>query len=138
MSPMHVAVAAAERLARDLDAGLVDRGDVVGMAVAVEHDARSAERVGEDAVGPGLGVAALDRQHALGVRQVPRLAAVALLEPGDHELRAHRAVAEQRPFLERCRADVIVRVLRSSCSCQREVDRFEHQAPLVLPAAGSQ
>jgi hypothetical protein len=24
-----------------------------------------------------------------------------LLEPGEHELRAHRAVAEQRPFLDR-------------------------------------
>ena len=44
----------------------------------------------------GLGVAALDAEHALGVREVPLLAAVALLEPGDHELRAHRAVAEQR------------------------------------------
>jgi hypothetical protein len=39
-----------------------------------------------------------DRQHALGMGQVPRLAAVALLESRDHQLRAHRAVAEQRPF----------------------------------------
>ncbi len=94
----HPAFPAAERGARDLDAGPVDRGDVVGMPVAIEHDARAAERVGDDAVRAGLGVAPLDRQHALGVGQVPGLAAIALLEPGDHELRAHRAVAEQRPF----------------------------------------
>ena len=36
----HVAVAAAERLARDLDRRRVDRGHVVGVAVAVQHDPR--------------------------------------------------------------------------------------------------
>ena len=70
-----VAVASAERLARDRHAGLVDRDDVVGVAVTVEHDADAAERVGQDAVGSGLGVAALDGQHPLGMRQVPRFAA---------------------------------------------------------------
>ena len=65
----------------------------------------AAERVGQDAVRARLGVAALDGQHPLGMRQVPRLAAVSLLEPGDHELRAHGAVAEQRPFQERVAAE---------------------------------
>ena len=49
------------------DGGLVDLDDVVGLAVAVEHDAAAAEGVGEDAVGAGLGVAALDAEHALGM-----------------------------------------------------------------------
>ena len=90
----------AERLADDLDGGPIDLDDLVGVAVPVEHDARAAERVGENAIGAGLGVAALDRQHPLRVRQVPCLAAVALLKPGEHELRAHRAVAEQRTLAD--------------------------------------
>ena len=69
--------------------------------MAVEHDAAAAEGVGEEAVGAGLGVSALDGEHPLGMREVPRLAAVALFEPGEHQLRAHRAVAEQRPFSDR-------------------------------------
>ena len=94
----HPPVPAAERRPRDFHARPIDGGDVVGMSVAVEHDARTAERVGDDAVRPRLRVAPLDGQHALGMSQVPRLAAVALLEPGDHQLRAHRSVAEQRPL----------------------------------------
>ena len=79
----------------------IDLDRVVALAVAVEHQARAAEGVGEDAVGSRLGVAALDGEHALGMRQVPLLAAVALFEPGEHQLRAHGAVADKRPLAER-------------------------------------
>ena len=92
----HVAGLAAERLARDRDRGLVHLGDVAGVAVAVQHDPRPAEGVGDDAVRARLGVAALDAEHLVGVRQVPGLAAAALFEAGQHELRAHGAVADQR------------------------------------------
>ena len=94
----HVAFLVAEGLARDLDAGLVDFDDVVRFAMAGEHDARSAKGVGDDAIRAGLDVAALDGEHSLGMRQIPGLAAIALLQAGEHELRAHRAVAEQRPL----------------------------------------
>ena len=97
---------------------------------------RPAERVGDDAVGARFGVAALDRQHALGVSQVPGLAAVPLLEPGDHQLRAHGAVAEQRSLLDSCPAAVCFCALSPTLSSrgQREMNRLEHQAPLVLTA----
>jgi hypothetical protein len=64
------------------------------------HDARPAERVGQDAVAPRLGVAALDAEHLVRVGHVPQLAAVPLHEAGVHELSAHGAVAEERAGLE--------------------------------------
>ncbi len=87
---------AAEGLARDCHAGAIDLRGIAGVAVAVEHDARAAEGVGEDAVRPGLGVAPLNGQHALGMGEVPGLAAVALLQAGQHQLRAHGSIAQQR------------------------------------------
>jgi hypothetical protein len=63
------------------------------MGMAVEHNARTAEGVGQDAIRAGLGVAPLDGQHPLGVSQIPRLPATALLEPCQHQLGAHRAIA---------------------------------------------
>ena len=69
----------------------------VAVPVAVEHEARAAEGVGQDAVGAGLDVAALDGEHALRMGEIPLLAAVALLQAGEHQLRAHRAVADERP-----------------------------------------
>ena len=50
---------------------------------------------------PGFGIAPLDGQHAIRMSQVPRLAAVPLLQAGEHELGAHSAVAEQRIFRNR-------------------------------------
>ena len=41
----------------------------------------------------GVGVAALDGEHAFGMGEVPCFAAVALFQAGEHELRAHGAVA---------------------------------------------
>ena len=93
---MHIAVAPAERLARDPTPAGVDLDDVVGVPMTIEHDAAAAEGVRDEAIRSGLDVASLNREHALGMRQVPRLAAVALLEARQHQLRAHRAVAEQR------------------------------------------
>ena len=69
------------RLRARSNRGPVDLGDLVGLRMAIEHDARTAERVGDDAIGPGLGVAPLDGQHALRMGQVPCLAAVALFRP---------------------------------------------------------
>jgi hypothetical protein len=69
--------------------------------VTIEHDAAAAEGVREEALGSGLGVSPLNRQHALGVSQVPDFARVPLLEPGDHQLSAHRAVPEQGAFRDR-------------------------------------
>ena len=96
-----VAVLAAERFADDGDGRLIDFDDAIGVAMPVEHDARAAEGVGEDAIGAGVGVAALDGKHLLRMRQVPFLAAVALREAGEHELRAHRPVAQQGALADR-------------------------------------
>jgi hypothetical protein len=95
-----VAGAAVERLAGDLDSGAVDGDGLIAVAVAVQHEARSAEGVGEEAVGPGFGIPALDGEDTLGMGEVPFLAAVSLFEAGEHQLRAHGAVGEQRPELE--------------------------------------
>src|SRR5436189_65959 len=84
----------AERLPGDLDSGAIDRPDVAGLAVAIEHDGGPAERVRDQAVGSRLDVPALDGEHPLRMRQIPGFAAVALLEPGQHQLRAHGAVAD--------------------------------------------
>ncbi len=88
--------AIAEGLTGDFDGGLVDLDDLVGIAVAVEHDAASAEGVGENAIGSGVGVAALDGEDFFGMGEIPFLAAVSLEEAGEHELGAHRAVADER------------------------------------------
>src|SRR5581483_8138716 len=87
--------AAAESFARDPGAGGVDGGEILFMSVAAQHEAAAAKRVRDDAVGAGLGVAPLDREHAVGMREIPRFAARALFKAGEHELRAHRAVADQ-------------------------------------------
>ena len=93
----HPALSTGKGSAGDLDSGPVDLGHLVGVTMAIEHDPRTAERVRDDAVGPGLSVAPLDGQHTLRVSQVPGLAATALLEPRHHELSAHRTIPEQRP-----------------------------------------
>ena len=49
----------------------------------------------DEAIGSGLDVTPLDLQHAVGMGQIPHFAAAALFEAGQHELRAHRAVADE-------------------------------------------
>ena len=100
MSPEHVA-ALAERLARDRDRGAVDLGGALALAVAVQHDPAGAEGVRQQHVGARLHVAPLDREHALGVVEVPGLAAAARLEPRALDLGAHGAVAEQHALAKR-------------------------------------
>ena len=87
----------------------------------------------------GLGIAALDGQHPLRMREVPCLAAVALLQSGQHQLRAHGAVAEQGPLPDRVLQKLLhgwSAVLNQFLLHQRVVNGFEHQAPLVLAAGG--
>ena len=91
-----VAGPAVEGLPRNLHCGAIDLHRSTGLRMPVEHDSRAAERVGENAIGTGLGIAALDGQHPLRMRQVPGFAAVSLFESGQHQLRAHGSVAEER------------------------------------------
>ena len=86
-----------KRLADDFDGRLVDLCHIIRIAVAIEHDPRTTERVGDDAVRTRLGVSLLDRQHLFRMAEVPLLAAVALLQAREHKLRAHRPIADQRP-----------------------------------------
>jgi len=73
---------------------------VVRMPMAIEHDPRSTEGVRDDAIGARVGIATLDLEHLLRLREIPGLAAVALLEPREHQLRTHGAVAEEWFVLE--------------------------------------
>lgn len=91
----HAAGAVAEGLAGDADSGLVDGADVVGVAVAGEDSAAAAEGIGDEAIGAGFGVAALDLEDAFRVGEVPVFATAALFEAGEHELGAHGAVADE-------------------------------------------
>src|ERR1039458_1453692 len=53
-------IAAVEGVAGDFHAGAVDFGHMVSVGVAVQHNARTAEGVGEEAIRNGPGIAALD------------------------------------------------------------------------------
>ena len=96
----HKTLAPAKRLARDADARLVDGAQVIGMVVPLEHDAAAAKRVGDEAIRARFRVTPLDAEHAVGMGQVPVFAATALFEAREHELRAHRAVADQTAFAQ--------------------------------------
>src|ERR1019366_3446977 len=85
----YVSRPAAEGGASNPHRGPVDLDGLAALRMTVEHDARTAKSIGDDAVGTGLDVTPLDGQHSLRVRQVPFLATVALLETGQHQLRAH-------------------------------------------------
>jgi hypothetical protein len=63
--------------------------------VALEHDAAAAEGVGDQAVGAGFDVAALNRQHPIRMIDVPRFTAAPRLEARVLELCPHGAVGEQ-------------------------------------------
>ena len=60
MSPKTKPGRSPKRLARQLDAGLIDRPDLVGAVVAFEHDPAAAERVGDQAVRAVVHVGLLD------------------------------------------------------------------------------
>ena len=70
------------------------------MVVPLEHDAAAAKGVGDQAIRARLRVTPLNAEHAVRVGQVPKLATAALFEAREHELRAHRAVADQTAFRE--------------------------------------
>ena len=91
----HIAFTITKRFARDADAGLVDGAQFVRVAVSFQHRGAAAKCVRDDAIRSGVCVTSLDFQHTFGLRQIPVLAATALFEAGEHELRAHRAVANE-------------------------------------------
>jgi hypothetical protein len=69
--------------------------------VAAQHQATAAKGVRDDAIGARVRVALLDGEDALGMSQIPEFAAVALLKAGQHELRAHGAVAHEPALPQR-------------------------------------
>src|SRR5439155_24598712 len=68
------------------------------MAVARQHGSAAAKCIRDETVRAGLDITPLDRQHALRVREVPELAAAALFQAGQHELRAHCPIADETAF----------------------------------------
>ena len=91
----HVAGTSAEGLARDAHGGGVDLRQFGLVAMTAQHEAAAAKGVGDDAIGPRIGVAALDGEHAVGMREIPRFAAGARFKAGEEKLRAHGAVAHE-------------------------------------------
>jgi hypothetical protein len=63
-----------------------------------EHDAAAAKSIRDQTIRAGLRVTPLNRQHTIGMRQVPQLAARTALETGQHQLRAHGAITDQTPL----------------------------------------
>ena len=76
----------------DLDAGAIDLGRAIRLAMPLEHDAAGSEGVADQAVRARLDVPPLDRQDPIRVVEIPRLATPTGLEAGELELGAHRAV----------------------------------------------
>src|SRR6185312_7615069 len=96
----HKSFATAKRLAPDPRAGLVDFAQLIDVAVAFQHQPAAAERIGDETIRAGVHVFALDVEHAIRVRKIPRLAAIAIREAREHELRAHGAVANEPPLTQ--------------------------------------
>ena len=94
----HKSFAPVESLARDARPRLVDRAQIVRMAVAFEHQTAAAKRVCDQAIRARLDIVVLDFQDAFRVREIPSLAAIAIGKTSEHELRAHRAVANEPAF----------------------------------------
>ena len=107
--------------------------------MAVEHDARSAEGVGDDALRAGLRIAALDGQHPLRMREIPGLAAVALFQIRRASAACpwrHRPAAAAPGSLPAKVSSSFLGFLRQFPLCQSVVNGFEHQAPFVIAAGG--
>jgi hypothetical protein len=66
--------------------------------MALEHERAAAESVGDETIGPGFDITALDGENALGMSYVPQFTAIPLLETSEHKLGAHCAVADKAPF----------------------------------------
>ena len=82
----------------DANTGLVDLAKILVVTMTLEHERAAAEGVGDEAIGTRVDVAALDGENALGMSQVPEFAAVARFEAGEHQLRAHRSIANEATF----------------------------------------
>jgi len=93
--PSGQLVCRAEGVASHAGGARVDGDEVIGPAATFQHQPGGTEGVGNDAVGPGIDVAFLDFQHALGRGDIPSLAGRTLLESGEHELSAHAAVTDE-------------------------------------------
>src|SRR5208282_4501816 len=94
----HISRAIAKRLARDAHAGHVDFPHLACDAMPFQDGAAGAKRIGDETIGAGFHVTALDREDAVRVCQVPEFAAGAVFKAGEHELGAHRAVADVAAF----------------------------------------
>ena len=70
------------------------------VVVPLQHDAAAAEGVGDEAIRARNHVTLLNAEHAVGVREIPKLAAGAAFEARQHQLSAHRAVADQAAFAQ--------------------------------------
>jgi hypothetical protein len=75
--------------------------------MALERNAAAAKSVADEAICAGFRVTPQDVQHPFWMRQIPMFAATARGQTGEHQLRAHCAVAnktalaqgfEQGPF----------------------------------------
>jgi hypothetical protein len=81
--------------------GLEDLLLTVGQLVAAEAEAVAAEGVGQEHLGPGLAVGAVDRDDPLRMLEVGLLEALVEGDPTLVELGAHGAVQHQDPGRER-------------------------------------
>lgn len=68
--------------------------------MASQGNPAAAKRICNNAVRARLGIAALDGENALRMGQIPQFAAGTVFESGEHELSAHRAVADQAAFTD--------------------------------------
>ena len=83
--------------AGEADRRSTDVLEPVGEPAPGQRDRVGLEGVGEQALGPGEDVGAVDRPHLVGVGQVPVLVALARADAGALQFRAHGAVHEQHP-----------------------------------------
>src|SRR5262249_50048693 len=88
----------AERLPRDANSTVVDLAQIFRVTMTLQHERAAAERVRDKAISAGFDITSLDSENALRMSHVPHFAAIALLETGQHELRPHRAIADETTF----------------------------------------
>lgn len=88
----------AESFASDANAGLVDGANILVVTVAFEHERAAAEGVGDKTIGAGFDIAALHSENAFGMSEVPEFATIARFKAREHELGAHRAIANEAAF----------------------------------------
>jgi hypothetical protein len=96
--PKHITFAPGKRFARDADSRLVDGAQVISVVVPPQHDPASSKGIGDDAIRARVRVTPLNGLDTFGVREIPNLATGAAFEAGQHQLSAHRAVANETAF----------------------------------------